>query len=97
MDRGLIEGIADYIRFRAGMVDPGWKWQQHCQAKCWNAGYMDTAAFLVFIEDRLGRKDFVSRLNEFCRQSEWSESHFQTLTGISLVQLWTDFSEISNE
>ncbi len=44
--RGLIEGIADFVRLKANYV-PSW-WVQPGEGICWDEGYSVTAQFLDY-------------------------------------------------
>ncbi|KAJ5161566.1 hypothetical protein N7492_006958 [Penicillium capsulatum] len=54
---GLIEGIADFVRLKAGLEPPHWQRPKSAvdRAPKWDAGYQYTAFFLAWIEDvRIG-------------------------------------------
>lgn len=50
---GLIEGIADFVRLKAGLVPPHWKHPTRSSdlPDSWSKGYQDTAFFLEWMED----------------------------------------------
>lgn len=50
---GLVEGIADFVRLKAGLEPPHWKRPKSAseRASKWDAGYQNTAFFLAWIED----------------------------------------------
>ncbi|OGE55851.1 hypothetical protein PENARI_c003G04501 [Penicillium arizonense] len=55
---GLIEGIADFVRLKAGLEPPHWKKPQSKDERPekWDMGYQHTAYFLAWLEDvRVGR------------------------------------------
>ncbi|KAJ5937956.1 hypothetical protein N7454_004298 [Penicillium verhagenii] len=62
---GLIEGIADFVRLKAGLEPPHWKKPNSAaeRAKNWDAGYQETAYFLAWIEDVWAEQGAVGRLN----------------------------------
>ncbi|MED6173708.1 hypothetical protein PIB30_062200 [Stylosanthes scabra] len=84
---GLVEGMADFVRLRAGYVSHSWapvgvgfKWDQ---------GYEVTAYFLDFCQSiRLG---FVADLNKLIMQHGYSESYFHRLLGMPVSQLWANY------
>ncbi|CAI7628233.1 unnamed protein product [Penicillium glandicola] len=55
---GLIEGIADFVRLKAGLEPPHWKRPLSAAERPpkWDMGYQHTAYFLAWLEDiRVGR------------------------------------------
>lgn len=55
---GLIEGVADFVRLKAGLAPPHWKRPTSAQDRPekWDQGYQHTAYFLAWLEDvRVGR------------------------------------------
>ncbi|KAB8232641.1 basic secretory family protein [Aspergillus alliaceus] len=63
---GLIEGIADFVRLKAGFVPSHWKRPSSAKerAEKWDQGYQHTAFFLEWLEDlRIGR-GAVGKLND---------------------------------
>ncbi|KAK1323892.1 hypothetical protein QJS10_CPA02g00375 [Acorus calamus] len=83
---GLIEGIADFVRLKAGFV-PG-HWHQPGQGNRWDEGYDVTARFLDYCDGLLA--GFVGRLNGMMKMS-YSPSFFVDLLGKTVDQLWTDY------
>lgn len=85
---GLIEGVADWVRLRAGLAPPHWK--RHAEGD-WDAGYERTAYFLEYLESRFG-EGTVRRLNEKLRTQRYEEKPFWTeILGRSVQDLWTDY------
>lgn len=63
---GLIEGIADFVRLKAGLEPPHWK-KPRCsieRAAKWDAGYQHTAYFLAWIEDVWVGQGAIGLLND---------------------------------
>lgn len=56
---GLIEGIADFVRLKAGYSPPHWK-KEHSGS--WDGGYQHTAYFLEWLEVKFGSGS-VERIN----------------------------------
>ncbi|KAI0931354.1 hypothetical protein AcW1_001230 [Taiwanofungus camphoratus] len=81
---GLIEGIADWVRLRAGLAAPHWK-EGHGDK--WDAGYEKTAYFLGWIEEQCG-KGTIWKLNAGFKDREYNELIFQDLTGSTVQDLW---------
>lgn len=72
---GLIEGIADYVRLKAGLAPPHWKRDESMDR--WDAGYQRTAYFLEFLEGEYGRGT-VARINAALREGKYEEEAFWT-------------------
>ncbi|PGH10033.1 hypothetical protein GX51_00300 [Blastomyces parvus] len=63
---GLIEGIADFVRLKAGLVPPHWKrpMSKAERGGRWDQGYQLTAFFLEWIEDVRVGEGAVGMLND---------------------------------
>ncbi|GAB2291712.1 hypothetical protein Dimus_025963 [Dionaea muscipula] len=83
---GLIEGIADYVRLKAGYAPS--HWVQPGQGDRWDQGYDVTAYFLDYCSSLRG--SFVAELNRKMRDG-YSASYFNDLLGRSVDQLWSDY------
>lgn len=83
---GVIEGIADYVRLKAGYA-PG-HWVKPGQGDRWNQGYDVTARFLDYCNGL--RNGFVAELNKKMRNG-YSDNYFQELLGKNVDQLWRDY------
>jgi hypothetical protein len=81
---GLIEGIADYVRLRAGFTPPHWT---RSGGDKWDAGYQTTGYFLDWIEKRYGQGT-VQELNGGMKDKEWDEKMFKEVTGRKVGKLW---------
>lgn len=100
---GLIEGIADFVRLKAGLEPPHWKKPQSAKerAEKWDAGYQNTAYFLAWIEDvRVGRgavgmlNDRLLRVGYVGEKEEDSGVGFwQSLFGAEVAELWEEYGE----
>ncbi|WRX16285.1 hypothetical protein QQP08_008772 [Theobroma cacao] len=82
----LIEGIADFVRLKAGYVPAGWA--QPGQGDKWYDGYSVTARFLDYCEGL--RPGFVAELNRKMRDG-YSTDFFSQLLGKTVDQLWADY------
>nr|XP_043625990.1 uncharacterized protein LOC122597466 [Erigeron canadensis] len=83
---GLIEGIADYVRLKAGYIPS--HWVQAGQGDKWDAGYDVTARFLDYCEGL--RYGFVAELNKKMRYGYYPE-YFVDLVGKTVDQLWSEY------
>ena len=69
---GLIEGIADFVRLKAGFSPPHWKKVGGGQ---WDAGYQHTAYFLEWIERSFGEGS-VRKVNNALKDKRYEEDDF---------------------
>ncbi|KAL9691801.1 hypothetical protein QQ045_012228 [Rhodiola kirilowii] len=83
---GLIEGIADFVRLKAGYA-PG-HWVQPGQGDKWDQGYDVTARFLDYCNGL--RSGFVAELNKKMRTG-YNANYFVDLLGKTVDQLWTEY------
>jgi len=87
---GLIEGIADWVRLKAGHAPPHWKREGDGD---WDAGYQHTGYFLEWLEGRFG-EDVVVRLNEMLRGQRYHEETFwRGLVGTPVGELWIEYGK----
>ncbi|KAF8260722.1 plant basic secretory protein [Lactarius quietus] len=85
---GLTEGIADWVRLRAGLAPPHWR----PGGSRWDAGYDTTAYFLQWLTERYG-EGTVQELNELMNDTPYDESIFKTVTGRKVSKLWKLYKE----
>ncbi|KAJ9551994.1 hypothetical protein OSB04_016039 [Centaurea solstitialis] len=83
---GLIEGIADYVRLKAGYI-PG-HWVQPGEGDRWDQGYDVTARFLDYCNGL--RNGFVAELNKKMRDG-YNDGFFVDLLGKTVDQLWAEY------
>ncbi|KAG8526497.1 uncharacterized protein KY384_008697 [Bacidia gigantensis] len=85
---GLIEGIADFVRLKAGLDPPHWKREQ---AEKWDQGYQHTAYFLEWIETKYGQGS-VRRINDGLKDAKYDEGDFwRGLFESSVNDLWEKY------
>lgn len=84
---GLTEGIADYVRLKAGLSPSHWKEEAGGQ---WDAGYQHTGYFLDWVEQKMGQGS-VRRINDALRQEKYKDSLWESLFGKSVNALWTEY------
>jgi len=86
----VIEGIADFVRIRAGYPPDG---AVPSKTGTWDdAGYWKPAFFLLWIDDQY--PDFLYQLNQSMTAGDgvaWTPDTFTTLTGKSATDLWTEY------
>ena len=83
---GLIEGIADYVRLRAGFTPPHWK---RGSGSRWDEGYYVTGYFLDWVEKT--NEGFVKGVNAILRDAKWDEGVFKLITGKTVDELWKEY------
>lgn len=85
---GLIEGIADWVRLKAGYAPPHWRRHADCD---WDAGYERTGYFLEWLEEKHG-SDIVPKINESLRDCKYEEDAFwHKCCGKSISKLWDEY------
>lgn len=91
---GLIEGIADFVRLKAGLSPPHWKKEGGGQ---WDAGYHHTGYFLDWIESTSGEGS-VRKVNLALKDKKYEEDDFwEQLFGKKVSLLWKEYEESLNE
>ncbi|PWA47068.1 hypothetical protein CTI12_AA502690 [Artemisia annua] len=83
---GLIEGIADYVRLKAGYAPS--HWVKPGAGNKWDQGYDVTARFLDYCNGL--RNGFVAELNKKMRGG-YNDGFFVDLLGKTVDQLWADY------
>uniref|UniRef100_A0ACD5TJB5 Uncharacterized protein n=1 Tax=Avena sativa TaxID=4498 RepID=A0ACD5TJB5_AVESA len=83
---GLIEGIADYVRLKAGLA-PG-HWVKPGQGDRWDQGYDVTARFLDYCDSL--KPGFVAQLNSKMKGG-YTDDFFAQILGKNVQQLWQDY------
>ena len=85
---GLIEGVADFVRLKAGFCPAHWKREA---GEKWDAGYQHTGYFLDWIESELGEGS-VKKINQALKNETYQEEKFWNyLFGKSVSTLWNDY------
>jgi hypothetical protein len=85
---GLIEGIADWVRLKAGFAPPHWKRSADGD---WDAGYERTGFFLEWLEAAHGG-DIVRKINEGLRGCKYASDEFwHKCCGRSVGHLWDEY------
>lgn len=87
---GLIEGVADFVRLKAGLAPPHWTREAGGD---WDAGYQHTAYFLDWLEGQYG-EETVRRMNERLRKGRYVEGEFwKGLFDRDVKELWRDYKK----
>jgi Peptidase of plants and bacteria len=83
---GFIEGVADFVRLRAGLAPPHWR---RGRGDCWDEGYEVTGYFLDWVDQRYD--GFVKGVNAILKEAKWDEGVFKLITGKSVQELWSEY------
>ena len=88
---GLIEGIADWVRLRAGLAAKHWKQEADGE---WDGGYQHTGYFLEYLERRFG-DGTVRRMNACLRGQKYDEKKVfgDCCQGRKVEDLWKEYGE----
>lgn len=106
---GLIEGIADFVRLKAGLSPPHWK-RPICSTELptsWDRGYQDTAFFLEWFEDVKIGTGAVGMLNDRLLQTGYvgeeqnitdsaasaKDGFWKGLFGAEVQALWQEYGQ----
>ena len=87
---GLIEGIADFVRLKAGLSPSHWK---RAAGDRWDQGYQHTAYFLEWVEEECGEGS-VRKINDKLKDQRYEEDEFwDKLFGRGVKALWEDYKK----
>ncbi len=92
---GLVEGMADWVRLRAGLAPPHWKRKKGGGGGRWDAGYQYTAWFLDWLEGRFGAGT-VPRLNRLLKEGKYEErEYWRHRSGLhkTVQELWREYQK----
>lgn len=96
---GLVEGIADFVRLKAGLAPPHWKRPREAKQRSqkWDAGYEHTAYFLEWLEDVRVGKGAVAVLNDRLLRNGYRAYQgvpfWKSLFGATVMQLWDEYGQ----
>jgi len=92
---GVIEGIADWVRLRAGLAPPHWK---EGTGNEWDAGYETTAYFLEYLSLVHDIPLLVPKLNLALRERGWEDGEVlkEILGGLDVEELWRTYKELTS-
>ncbi|KAF3937396.1 hypothetical protein ABW19_dt0206418 [Dactylella cylindrospora] len=86
---GLIEGIADWVRYKGGFIPPHW----HVgSGDNWDDGYQNTAYFLLWLEKQYGPAT-VPKINEWLRDHHYSDELWLSLFAEKPEDLWKKYKK----
>jgi len=90
----LVEGIADYARYKYGVdnVTAGWTLPAYSSSQKYTDSYRVTARFLAWLENHL-RTDIVDKLDAAMRSQTYSTNTWSILTGKTVDELWQSYGQ----
>ena len=85
----LVEGIADYARYKYGVdnATAGWSLPNYSTGQNYTDAYRVTARFLVWLEKNV-KADLVKDLDAACRDNTYSSITWKSITGKTVDELW---------
>src|SRR5262249_7286397 len=86
----LIEGMADFVRFRAGLIPLS----NRGKGGHYDDAYQTTAFFLAWIDD--AHPDFGYQMNQSMTDDDkkgWTLDVFKQLAGKDVDTLWSDYQD----
>ena len=92
---GVIEGVADTVRYYAGYIDES---DRHPGGN-WDDGYKTTAFFFAWIED-VKHEEFLYELNQSLHPDDgidWTPDQIEFITGESVTSLWDQYQVSFNQ
>ena len=91
----IIEGMAQYCRYRFGKDDLDWKIE--CpQGECYETDiYYCAAAFIIWLEKKSPEKDFIPKLNDWIYNGELIEDFLIDVFKQNVRSLWEDYKHES--
>jgi hypothetical protein len=90
----LVEGIADYVRWKYGRdkIESGWQLPNFNPNQRFTNSYKVTARFLVWLERKI-KRDIVNLLDRALRQNQYDNGKiWSQITGKNVDQLWNDYT-----
>ncbi|KAF8312941.1 BSP-domain-containing protein [Clavulina sp. PMI_390] len=88
---GWIEGVADWVRLKAGLGAGHWRKSRPGKEQTWDAGYERTAYFLEWAEARTtAAKGFIRRVNARLAYERWGDWVWEE-AGAPVDELWAGY------
>ncbi|QNN40923.1 basic secretory protein-like protein [Pedobacter roseus] len=90
----LTEGIADYVRYKYGVDNVGSKWSlpAYNEKQNYTNSYRITARFFAWLEQNV-KPGLIATLDQQLRAHQYNAQSWETITGKTLDQLWTDYGK----
>jgi basic secretory peptidase family protein len=89
----LVEGIADYVRYRYGLANAaaGWQLPGYKPTQGYESSYRVTARFFAWLEIH-GHEGIVKRLDSQLRAGTYTSGSWTVLAGKDVDALWADYA-----
>ena len=90
----VVEGIADYARYKYGVDNPGggWSLPDYQPGQNYKNAYRITARFLVWLEKN-GHEGLVKKLDGAMRTNTYKPGFWKENTGKTVDELWQDYGK----
>lgn len=87
----LVEGIADYVRYKYGVanVAGGWHLPEVTSSQKYDNGYRVTARFLVWCENK--KPGSVKAFDHALRTNRYNSNLWKTIFGKTVDELWKEY------
>ncbi len=88
----LTEGIADYVRSKYGINNPGAKWSMpdYKEGQSYKNSYRITARFFTWIDEKVN-PGTIKKIDQSLRDHIYNVNLWKELTGKTLDELWADY------
>lgn len=89
----LTEGIADYVRYKYGVIHDTtiWKLPEFCTTQNYTDAYKTTARFLVWLEEKV-KPGIVKDFNTQLRKHTFTNDSWKNETGKTVDELWMAYA-----
>jgi hypothetical protein len=90
----LVEGIADYVRYRYGLAHEaaGWRLPDFKSDHHYTSSYRITARFIDWLESNKS-PGIVKQLDKALRERKYTSAMWESLTGKNLDDLWLEYTQ----
>ncbi|GAA5986820.1 hypothetical protein JCM10908_000911 [Rhodotorula pacifica] len=92
---GLIEGVADWVRDKAGLSAPHWRKTRPDDCDKWDQGYEKTGFFLSWLSERVKNPLLIPQMNLAMLHKEWEGGAVlkQLLGGADVERLFEEYRD----
>ena len=89
----LVEGVADYVRYKLGVdnAGAGWSLTPFNPKQNYTNAYRITARFLVWAEKKYSKK-LVKKMDAAMRNQTYQPELWTKLTGKTVDELWKEYA-----
>lgn len=92
---GLIEGVADFVRLKAGLVPSHWRRPLNSDdlPERWDVGYQQTAFFFEWLENSRVGTGAIGMLNDRLLREGYVDGFWVNLFGVDVLELWMAYGQ----